>query len=210
MSEDWYRRKTWTKEDQIAFFDRLKRSRTQYNKAQYLRIQASYLEDDYPVEALKLLDIAISDFPEPSEISQTFLQKAHCLIAISKTTEGIEAFRDVLMYEKKYPKYQTEGYLDFPLFIIAHKKKELYEEAKEILLSHEDRLLLPVDYYKYHTVLAIVEWDGKNIVNAKAHVEESRKAAAEKHSGFRYHPNVGLVKEQDEEIQKVFKEIVQD
>jgi len=207
MSHDWYRRTTWTQEDQTAFFDRLNRSKGQYHKAQYLRIQASYLEDDYPDEALSLLSMVLNDFSEPSEMSQTFLQKAHCLISLSKTTEVIKVFRDVLAYEKMYPKYKTQGYLDFPIFIIAHKKTELYPEAKDILLSHEDRLMFPIDYYRYHTVLAVIEWQNENIDNAKSHVAQAKKVATQKHSGFRYHPSVGLIKEKDVEIQKLFRDI---
>jgi hypothetical protein len=207
MSDDWYRRTNWTEEDQVAFFDRLNRSRSQHNKAQYLRIQAGYLEDDYPLEALKLLEILFNEYPEPSQLASAFLQKAHCLVSLSREDDSVEAFRDVLKYEEKYPKYQTEGYLDFPLFIITHKRKELYQEAKDILILYADRLMFPVDYYKYHTVLAVIEWQAKNIENAKAHVIEAKKASEEKQSGFRYHPNVGLVKEQDDEIQKEFKEI---
>jgi hypothetical protein len=44
MANDWYRKTTWSEADQADFFARFKRSRTPYNKAQYLRIQANYLE----------------------------------------------------------------------------------------------------------------------------------------------------------------------
>ncbi len=39
---EWFRRTTWTKEDQEDFFGHLGRSRTQ--APQYVRIQALYLE----------------------------------------------------------------------------------------------------------------------------------------------------------------------
>ena len=38
--DDWFRRTTWSDEDERAFFARLVRSRGIFRKAQYLRIQA--------------------------------------------------------------------------------------------------------------------------------------------------------------------------
>ena len=207
MSNDWYRRKTWTKTDEEEFFIKLKRSRGQHNKAQYLRIQAGYLEDKYPVESLRLLDMLVNDFPEQSQLSQTFLQKAHCFISISKNDEAINFFRKVLEQEKIFPNALTQGYLDFPLFIVANELKELFNEAKEILLKNTKRLMFPVDRYRYHTALAIIEWEFRNIVEAKEHAILANEASKEKKSGFRYHPEVGLVEKKSKKIQKLLKEI---
>jgi len=168
MSDDWYRRTTWNSTEEEAFFNRLKRSRSQYNKAQYLRIQAGYLEGKYPEEALKLLDILIEELPEPSELAQAFLQKAHCLIAFSRFDEAIKSFRKVLEQESNYPKALTQGYLDFPTFVVAHDLKEYFQEGKKILLANKSRLLFPNDRYRYHTALAIIEWENGNTDDAKS------------------------------------------
>ena len=53
--KDWYRNTIWNEEVEEFFFTKLKRSSTQFNKAQYLRIQAVYLKDKYPEVALQLL-----------------------------------------------------------------------------------------------------------------------------------------------------------
>ena len=45
-SGDWYRNNDWNDTIETEFEARLKRSRGAFNKAQYLRIQASYLLDN--------------------------------------------------------------------------------------------------------------------------------------------------------------------
>jgi len=207
MGDDWYRRTTWNSREEEAFFDRLKRSRSQYNKAQYLRIQASYLKSKYPEESLKLLDILIEELPEPSELAQAFLQKAHCLISVSRFDEATPWFRKVLKQESNYPKALTQGYLDFPTYVVAHNLKDLFQEVKRILLANKSRLMFPVDYYQYHTALAIIEWENGNTDDAKKHALYALEAASEKQSGFRYHPQVGLVENQDKKMQSKLKEI---
>jgi len=53
MANDWHRKTTWSEADQVGFFARLKRSRTAYNNAQYLRIPAKSLEGVGSHEMLK-------------------------------------------------------------------------------------------------------------------------------------------------------------
>ncbi len=207
MSDDWYRLTKWNKKNEEAFFARLKRSRGQFHKAQYLRIQASYIETKYPEVALRLLCLIINEYPEPFELAPTYLQKAHCLIALSKPDKAIECFRKVLTQETKYKNCLTDGYLDYPTFVVATERKELFDEIKGILLSRIERLMFHFDYYRYHMVLAIVEWNEGNIPEAKEHANMAIEAASKKHSGFRYHPKIGLVKKQDKKINKLLNKI---
>ncbi len=207
MGDDWYRRTVWDKSEEESFFARLKRARGQYNKAQYLRIQASYIEKKYPEESLKLLDILIKELPEPLELAQAFLQKAHCLISVSRFDEAVPWFRKVLKQESTYPKSLTQGYLDFPTYVVAHNLKDLFQEVRRILLANKSRLMFPLDYYLYHTALAIIEWENGNSDDAKKHALYALEAASENQSGFRYHPQVGLVENQDKRIQSKLKEI---
>ena len=133
--DDWYRRTTWDSEGREAFFARLKRSRGQFHKAQYLRVQAIYLQDEYPNDALELLSMIREEFPEPFELASTYLQTAQCLVSIGKKIESVEWFRKVLDQEENHKGVQTQGYLDFPTFIVTEERKDLYPEAKEILLK---------------------------------------------------------------------------
>ncbi|NOT51099.1 MAG: hypothetical protein HOP10_07455 [Chitinophagaceae bacterium] len=66
-ADDWYRNKNWDDTIETEFEARLKRSRGASNKAQYLRIQASYLLDssdkNNQLVGLRLMNRMITDFP---------------------------------------------------------------------------------------------------------------------------------------------------
>ena len=78
-NEDWYRNKTWNNEVEADFEARLKRSRGAFNKAQYLRIQASYLLDisdkKTQLVGVSLMERLIRDYPT-EKFSEIFAQGA--------------------------------------------------------------------------------------------------------------------------------------
>jgi hypothetical protein len=67
-SEEWFRNKAWTESVATDFEVRLKRSRGTYNKAQYLRIQASYLlnsaDIDTQLAGIELMERLLNDYPK--------------------------------------------------------------------------------------------------------------------------------------------------
>jgi hypothetical protein len=66
--DEWFRNKTWNKEINDLFEAKLKRSRGGFHKAQYLRIQASYLLDSVDSElqmiGVVLMERLFKDFPD--------------------------------------------------------------------------------------------------------------------------------------------------
>lgn len=202
MSKEWFRRTNWTLTDQEEFFTRLGRSRGQFQKAQYLRIQATYLENKYPSVSLELLRLVVSEFPEPSQLAQTYLQMAHCHLRLTELDLAIQCFRKALAQEADLPSVLTQAYLDFPVFVVASNRIDLFPEVDCILGDHASQLTFPADHYKYHMCRAIIADHNGDGVAASQHASAALSAAAQQHSGFRYHPKVGLVKKQDKTIQK--------
>src|SRR5262245_4018263 len=95
MGDTWYRRTSWSDLDRRAFFDRLARSRTRGNKAQYLRIQAVHLEETgRPAlvrAALELLDMVVREWPEPSEVAQAYHQQATCHLQLREPLLAVQS-----------------------------------------------------------------------------------------------------------------------
>ena len=64
---EWYRRKTWSKDNETQFFSKLTRAK-EHNRPQYLRIQAvELLETKQPenIEAARLLlEKVLIEYPE--------------------------------------------------------------------------------------------------------------------------------------------------
>ena len=103
--EDWYRRTTWSQDDQREFFDRLKRSRETSQKAQYIRIQAVYLQTSgLYTDALQLLSILHRDYPgEESQATAALMQTAECLWAIDDRPGALQAYQQALAAQRHHP-----------------------------------------------------------------------------------------------------------
>jgi len=207
MNKDWFRRKTWTKKDKKDFFERLERSRDPFHKSQYLRIQASYIYKKYPSEALFLLQKLEKEFPEESQLASAYLQMAECFIKLEKYDNAIKYFRLSIEYEKEQPSFQTRAFIDFPVFIVSHGMVDFYSEIREILLNSKEKLLFPVDRYYYYASLSIIFEYEKNKEKAKTFAIKAINTSSEKCSGFKYHQNIGLVKE-DRKINSILNRII--
>lgn len=102
--EDWYRRTSWTTDDQSDFFGRLKRARGTYSKAQYLRIQALYLQQSgLYAEAVRLLNLLQAEYAEETQATAAFLQKAECLWSIGDRPGAFDAYVEALAAQRRYP-----------------------------------------------------------------------------------------------------------
>ncbi len=200
--EDWYRRTTWTPRDQELFFGRLRRSRSDLAKAQYLRIQALYLQQEAspPLyeEALKLLELFFRECPHPADLGSAYLQKAQCLEALGDLDGSLRAFRDALRADRAGSGVRTNAPLEFAVFAVRHGRNDLYDEVLNGLEGAESHLLFPATEYKLGMVLAIIAWETGELEEARKHAQIALKAAQKEHSGLRYHPTVGLVERVDE------------
>lgn len=209
--DDWYRRTTWTADDRKAFHERLGRSRGAFHKAQYARIQASYLESaGLHDEALELLELILDEFPEKSELAMTFLQVAHCRAAKGEIPQAIEAYRASLQAERDLPSSLTQVWIEFPWFVVTSQMTRLYAEAREFLAwgrEHAGSLEFPVDRYRRCAVEAFMADEADDPASAQASARAALEAARAKDSGLRYHPTVGLVKKQEAAVRRRLKRL---
>lgn len=206
MSADWFRNATWNEAVEQAFNEKLHRAR---RKEQYLRIQACTLARSHPEVALRLLDryFALKD---DFDHAQAYVDQATALLALGRVNEAIESYKAALAREAKFPNLQTLTYLDLPYLIATRGIREKYDDAINLLEKHKARLAsptaFPVDHFRWHAAYALIASEANDAAGAKVHAQSALEAAALDHSGFRYHPTVGLVtKQHDEVIQKLKK-----
>src|SRR5262245_48893836 len=104
---DWFRRATWTDEDQADFIAHLRRCRSSANKAQYLRIQALHLQETGAkpliMAALGLLEQLVRECPERTELASVYLQQGECRMALGKGDDAIESLRQSLEFQRGFP-----------------------------------------------------------------------------------------------------------
>ena len=209
--EDWYRKRIWSESDEKEFFARLKESRTDFHKAQYLRIQASYLQSigtqEMALNSLRLLNLILKEYPEKSQLSPVYLQKAECLITLGKIESAIDEMRNALQSERELPNIKTSAWLEFGWTAITYQLSYLYDEAIKILNEFDSNLTFPIDKYRWNAIQAIVENEKANKIVAKKFALSALEAGSLSHSGFRYHQRLGLVQNMNEKIHSRLTEI---
>ncbi|MDB5335265.1 MAG: hypothetical protein JWN70_884 [Planctomycetaceae bacterium] len=197
---EWFRNTSWNEAIEETFNDRIRRARS---KDQYLRIQASLLVASHPEVALRLLD-SYFELPDPFDKAQAHVDRAAAFTALGRLDEALTSYDAALAQEKLQPQILTLAYIELPYLIAAHRVRGQYARAKQLLQDHASRLSFPVDHFRWHAALALMAIDTGDPVLAKRHATNALEMAAAEHSGFRYHPNLGLVTNQyDNLVQKM-------
>jgi tetratricopeptide (TPR) repeat protein len=203
MANDWYRKTTWSEADQADFFARLKRCRTAYNKAQYLRIQANHLEGVGSHEmfraSLELLEKMFAEFPEQTQLASAYSQKASCLAKLGNIDDAIINYQRALQTEREFPRAKTYAFIDFGKLVAENKLAQFYDEALTVLETELNSrgIQFPSDTFNAFGIRSIIAAQRGQIQEAKEFAKVALEAAAKIDSGFRYHPTVGLVRDKE-------------
>lgn len=207
--ESWYRRRTWSSDDQAAFFARLKRSRSGFHKAQYCRIQAYELEQaGLCKEALGLLDFAAAEWPDNRSLATEYSQRATCLEKLGEKSAALAEYRHVFDAQRKLPSILTAAHLDFALLVALTPFPECYGEALSVLSEFPSHFPFPFEVFKEAAARAIIARARGECAEARRQAGIALEAAAKHHSGFRYHAKLGLVGEEHSDLIDRLREIV--
>jgi tetratricopeptide (TPR) repeat protein len=187
--EDWYRSSDWNEVIAQAFFAKLRRAR---DKSQYLRIQASYLAEKHPDVSLDVIDqyFALGDH---FDLASAHLVRATAFLSLGSTDEAIAAYEAALAQEQLRPNLLTEAYIQLPFLVATQELEAHYQRAIFLLDEHKQRLIFPVDRFRWDAAQALIALAQGRSTEAAEYSRRALATAAEDHSGFRYHPNVGLV-----------------
>lgn len=187
---DWFRNEKWDATVEARFLAKLRRAR---DKAQPLRIQASYLVERNPTAALALLDkyFALGDHFDKA---QAFLDQAEAHFTLGAEEEAIQSLEKALQRERDFPNVKTQAWSRFALLVAEKKLAHLYYKAMQVLQENQLHThSFPIDVFRWHAAFALIA-DARGLRDQGA--ESAAKAlefADLTHSGFRYHPDVGLV-----------------
>ncbi len=200
---DWFRNTTWNDEIELNYRHRLRRAR---DKSQYLRIQASYLTESYPEVALRLLDQYFS-LGDHFDTARAYVEKGRAMIAFRDVEGALSSYEAALVQEDLRPSVKTQAYLEFACLVVETPVAPLYRRALEILESHCDRPMFPVDRYRANGARALLLQHFGHIQEARDAANAAMAAARETQSGFPYHQNLGLVKGTEDAFAKRVAEL---
>ena len=197
--QDWYRKTTWTDDDQADYFAHFERSRNT-SRAQYLKIQAYYLFETGRrkeiMTALELINLALEKYPERIFLAELLEQKAKCLDKLRKINEAVENFLLSLQAMREIPNVNPGTPYAFGLFVIDHKIDKLYDEVLSVLDEFDlfkDPLVFPIIEYYSYGIRAIIFYRKRNIDDARVFAKKAIVASEKQYSGLVRHPEFGLV-----------------
>jgi len=214
MANDWYRKTSWSEANQADFFTRLKRSRTVYNKAQYLRIQAYHLEGIGSPELLKaslaLLGKMLAEFPDKTQLASAYGQKASCLAKLGEIDQAIANYQRALKTEREFPNVKTGAFMQFGRLVVENNLTKLFDEALEELKELDLRgIKFPSDIFQAFGIRSIIAAHKGETEKAKEFAKIALEAADKAHSGLRCHSRVGLVRDKETPFYKSIQAIAQ-
>jgi tetratricopeptide (TPR) repeat protein len=215
MAKDWFRKTEWNESDQADFFAHLKRSRTVGNKAQYLRIQASHLEGAGTSELIKtaitLLDLMLTDFPSQTQLASAYAQKASCLAKLGDIDNAVKNYKRAFEVEREFPRVKTYAFIEFGKLVAEKKLMQYFDEALFALDTELKTrgIQFPSDVFNAFGIRSIIAAQRGQLEKAKEFANAALEAAAKIDSGFRYHPTVGLVRDNGTPFYKSVQAIAQ-
>jgi len=97
--------------------------------------------------------------------------------------------------------------LHFGWFVVKRRMKDLYDEVLSAPKPCEAALLWPEYQFKYSSIFAIIlDYKGE-IAPSRRFAKTALEIMAKQESPFRYHKNLGLVKNPDKVVVKKLRKI---
>jgi tetratricopeptide (TPR) repeat protein len=188
-SDEWFRNSDWNPSVEAKFNEKLGRAR---RKSQYLRIQACYLAKNHPQAALALLDKYFS-LGEDFDFAQAFLDQGTAYLALGRFDDALRSLENALNREREFPNVKTNAWSEFAMLVATMNIKAQFTKALQVLSENQGRLTFPVEKFTWHAASALILAAQGERKRAREHATRALEAARATHSGFRYHPTVGLV-----------------
>jgi tetratricopeptide (TPR) repeat protein len=196
MSQDWFRKTSWSEQDQADFFLRLRRARPK-SRPQYLRVQAITLSDTSPSldeAAITLLDVVLQQYPDSFETVSALSAKGKCLERMGRTDDACGYYRLAVNQMRHKPNVQTWAWLDLAWLIAREMKQKDYDEAFGLIDEFGRKgLRFPVVEFQIEASRAFILSDRGELEKAADAARTALSAAAERVSGLTRHPTIGLV-----------------
>ena len=214
--EDWYRNTEWNDQIESEFKARLKRSRGNSNKAQYLRIQASYLLDSSKTEnqkkGIQLMERVINDYPEETfSTIRGHEQLGDYYLKNGNYKEAERHFRIVTDHYHTNTRSGTTGLADLKLSetILLSDQEANLQEAYELSTSKFDEtgghLLMNDQKFYYATLMANLCLRMGKIKESSEYANSALQLSTITEPQFNRHKSIGIINADQNTIDRLKK-----
>ena len=214
--DDWFRNIKWNKEIEKFFELKLKHARGSHSKAQYLRIQGSYLLDSKKSElqhkGIELMKRLINEFP--GEVFHTIFateQLGDYFFKQEKYQTAEQHFRTVTNHYYTKTRSGTSGIADIKLSrtIFESNQQNKFEEAIKIATEKfemsDGSLMMNANKFYYAETLALLFSKMNKIEDAKYYAKQAIELEINKEPQFSRHKTVGIANVDKGRIEKLKK-----
>jgi tetratricopeptide (TPR) repeat protein len=214
MKTDWYRKQTWTKDDEQDFFAKLKRVRNRGMQAQYLKLQAGALASTKDTVLMQYAEhLLYYLFSEYSE-NECRIYKSTALETLGYIyqnygdyNKALDYFKQAIDYEKVFPYSITNAFMYYSLLVIKANRTDLYDDVEKVLSEERYQYgIFPITLYRKNSILSIISKHRGDFEKAKYYADIAEQNVAKQESGFNNHKTLGLVRERDEVLDNLMYE----
>lgn len=213
--DDWYRRESWSAEDEEAFRARNRRSRGDDSKAQYLQIQAATLyatqKSDLLEPALRLAEECLREYPNAKMSRARALDLAGCCCQrLRRFEDALSHFRSALNFEREFPGVQSLACFHFARLVVEQRVEEEYDAALDAL-SDFGAPVFPWHAFILNAVTALIAAERGDVEGSRSGAVAALAAAEVTDSGLRGgREKLGLVSpdERDSDLFRRVRELV--
>jgi len=130
---------------------------------------------------------------ENFDIAQAYVDQATAYLSLVDTDKALLSLQAALIRERTNPNIRRTSWSQFAMLVAARRMQPHYEQALELLAQNQSQTIFPVDKFRWQAARALIAAEQKDGPTAREHSVKALEAAQLGHSGFRYHPKVGLV-----------------
>jgi tetratricopeptide (TPR) repeat protein len=197
--DNWYRNTDWSAATEAAFRHKLSRSRS--SRPQYLRIQADCLADSHPRAALELIE-EYFETDDEFYVPLAFCTQARAYCRLGKIDDAVAAYKQALSWEEFHPRHISPARTYYPKLVAERRLSGEYDYALDILANRFQPMdhQFPLERYHWNGSNALIASELGHQTEAREFAERALRAAAQTEGPFRFHRNVGIVRDSSDDF----------
>jgi tetratricopeptide (TPR) repeat protein len=127
-------------------------------------------------------------------MAEAFLERARAHLAAGRQEEALQSLDNALQREREFPNVKTQAWSCYTLLVAQQKLDHLYDSALKVLRENPIKAVsFPVDGFLWNATFALIA-DARGLRDQAVQCAgKALRFADLTQSGFRYHPDVGLV-----------------